>query len=152
MKSRAANSSSRSRRKPSGPIVPKIPTGKHPGGRPSEYSPQRVAPILAYLHDGNYETIAVTCADVCDWKTYVAWKERYPEFLQAIKNAEAHSEDVAVSRVRGGAPGWQGSAWYLERKHADRWSKPEQVEHTGNLSIDITWHGPANGNGKDKAA
>ena len=53
-------------------------------------------------------------------------KALYLEFFDAIKKAEATAEINAVKNIRtaGLNPNhWQANAWYLERKHPDRWGR-----------------------------
>ena len=53
-------------------------------------------------------------------------KAIYYEFYDAIKKAEALAEITAVKNIRtaGLNPNhWQANAWYLERKHPDRWGR-----------------------------
>jgi hypothetical protein len=44
---------------------------------------------------------------------------------------------VAVARIERGEPGWQGTAWFLERCYPKRFSKPElQLAQQINVGSD----------------
>ena len=62
----------------------------------------------------------------------------YFQFWRVIKKAEAEAEAAAVLHIKKAANDgtWQAAAWYLERKHKDRWGKSEKVEHAGVVSHD----------------
>ena len=62
----------------------------------------------------------------------------YFQFWRVIKKAEAEAEAAAVLHIKQAAQDgtWQAAAWYLERKHKDRWGKSEKVEHAGVVSHD----------------
>lgn len=89
---------------------------------------------------------------------------RYSQFLQSIKEAEAEAEEDALRAIREAATGWkktktrikqsdkgfeetveeseernwQAAAWYLERKHPERWARPkEAAEPTYEEALDI---------------
>jgi hypothetical protein len=57
------------------------------------------------------------------------------QFWQAVKKAEAEAEAAAVLHIKKAAQSsWQAAAWYLERKHKDRWSRQDRVTHEGGVS------------------
>jgi hypothetical protein len=60
--------------------------------------------------------------------------EPYAAFVALLEKADAEAVDAAVRRVRAGEPGWQGSAWWLERRHPRlfprQWA-PTAPESTG---------------------
>jgi len=46
------------------------------------------------------------------------------EFVEIIKEAEAIAEMKALNTItKASSKQWQAAAWYLERKHRDRWGK-----------------------------
>ena len=56
-------------------------------------------------------------------------KRANPEFLTAIKEAEAVAERGFLSRIiQHSQRHWTAAAWMLERRFPDRWSKREHVE------------------------
>lgn len=56
-------------------------------------------------------------------------------FYKKVKEAEAEAEAAAVLQVRQAANNgvWQAAAWFLERKHKDRWSRSDKVEIDGQV-------------------
>lgn len=114
-----------------------------PAGRPTKLTSDLTKQIAKLLTDGNYvET-------VCDYvglsrSTFYEWLERgenaedgtdieFAEFSDTIKKAIASVEMETVKSVRKGPMNWQSKAWWLERRHPDRWGNrgKQQVEHTG---------------------
>ena len=62
-------------------------------------------------------------------------KRIYMEFFDSIKSAEAQAEITAVKNIRtaGLDPSrWQANAWYLERKHPERWGQRQGGEDQGD--------------------
>lgn len=109
-------------------------------GRPTKLTPEIQQQIVALLRNGNYvET-------VCDYvgiskETFYDWLRRgevggqrntiYVEFSDAAKKAISAAETVALSEIRQGVDNWQSRAWFLERRHRERWGNKQAVEHTG---------------------
>lgn len=62
----------------------------------------------------------------------------YFQFWREIKKAEAEAEAAAVLHIKKAASEgtWQAAAWFLERKHKQRWGKQDRVEHAGVVSHD----------------
>lgn len=108
-------------------------------GRPTKLTPEMQQQIVALLRNGNYvET-------VCDYvgiskETFYDWLRRgevggqrntiYVEFSDAAKKAISAAETIALSEIRTGVDNWQSRAWFLERRHRDRWGNKQAVEHT----------------------
>jgi hypothetical protein len=63
----------------------------------------------------------------------------YTKFLKSVKEAEAIAEMKQLQNIlKASSDGtWQASAWYLERKHKNRWSTKQEIEHTGNQTIRV---------------
>lgn len=58
------------------------------------------------------------------------------KFYKSIKKAEAAAEMRSVAIIQGAAKNtWQAAAWFLERKHRDRWGRePVKDDNTdGNI-------------------
>ena len=63
----------------------------------------------------------------------------YLEFLEAVKKAEASAEIRTVALIETAAnQAWQAAAWWLERKHNDRWGRKEKQEVTGEKGGPVT--------------
>jgi len=53
-------------------------------------------------------------------------KKAHPEFLTAIKEAEAHAESTFLGKIyRHMDDQWTACAWMLERRWPERWAKRE---------------------------
>ena len=105
--------------------------------------------ICSFVRAGNFSKVAAALAGIDD-STFYKWlrqgkaviqEGRAPKtrreqilvhFVHQLKEAEAYAEGVHVQRImKAGATTWQASAWYLERKHSDRWGRKERIEHSG---------------------
>lgn len=57
--------------------------------------------------------------------------QKYADFFASLARAQSIAEANAVGSVRGGGMGWQGSAWFLERRFPRRWAavkdRPEKT-------------------------
>lgn len=103
-----------------------------------------------YISQGNYVNV------VCDFlnineSTYYDWVKRgkeeqsqgldtiYTKFAKSIKEAEAIAEMRHLQNILKTANDgtWQASAWYLERKHKNRWSVKQEIEHSGDVKIKV---------------
>lgn len=101
------------------------------GGRRSKLTPERQEGIVQALKAGNYLEVAAR-ANGIDQSTLHDWVNRgerektgkYAEFAKAIRDAEAFAENRCVTLVATAAQtDWKAAAWFLERKHAQKWSK-----------------------------
>lgn len=84
--------------------------------------------ICDALKRGNTRVNACRLARVND-STFSEWLRRgrlgdedYIAFALQIRDAEAFAEDEAMKRIRDGALGWQGMAWWLQRRNRARWA------------------------------
>jgi hypothetical protein len=106
-------------------------------GRPTKLTPKLQAEICTSLATGAYVETAAAVHGVSKMTLY-DWLKRgnngekpYVGFLDAIKSAEAASEQLALSRIDTAAEdpkNWTAAAWRLERKHPDRWGRREKVD------------------------
>ena len=121
-------------------ITPKVrrtstgPDGKHPGGRPTKRTPELSARIAEAISFGltNQEAAAIVGIDD---DTLTEWN-KVLEFSGAIKSAVAARKLTGLKRIEAGAPGWQGTAWALERQHPERFARPEIQLTLGRASAD----------------
>ena len=107
--------------------VPPANNGKHPGGRPSKYTPELVAQICKDLEVGNMRR-AVAAANGIDKDTITDWMHVHPEFSAQVRRSEAIPEYRCVIKIMLGNPGWQAAAWWLERKWHMDWGKRERID------------------------
>ena len=109
-------------------------------GRTTILSETIQARMVQAIEGGNYAPTAAEYAGIgvsthYDWlKKGETGESPYAEYLEAIKKAEAVAEVRNVTLIQNAAANtWTAAAWYLERKHWDRWGKKDrnQIELTG---------------------
>jgi len=83
--------------------------------------------LVDALKRGNTRINACRISRV-NYSTFRGWLERgcrgdedYIGFALQMRDAEAFAEDEAMERIREGALGWQGMAWWLQRRNRARW-------------------------------
>jgi len=104
-----------------------VPEAHKPEGRPSKYTPEIAANICKDLELGNFRR-AVAAANGINKDTITEWMNVYPEFSVQIRKAEALPEYRCVNKVMLGWPGWQASAWWLERKYHEDWGRHDRLD------------------------
>jgi hypothetical protein len=72
-------------------------------------------------------------------KTFAKYLVRYPERKEEIDAAKTRGEYDLTSVVRSCGPGWQGSAWLLERTRG--YVARAQLEHTGKGGKELSVSG-----------
>jgi len=72
-------------------------------------------------------------------KTFAKYLLRHPDRKEAIDAAKTRGEYDLTSVVRNCGPGWQGSAWLLERTRG--YVARAQLEHTGKGGKDLSISG-----------
>lgn len=118
-------------------------------GRPTKLTPEIQERIVDLLKAGNY--VETACAIVGIGRTtYYDWMKKadessrankYTRFQDAVRQAEAWAEARNVAILSKLAEKhWQASAWWLERKHPERWSRDRKVsvpekEETNRIEI-----------------
>jgi hypothetical protein len=113
---------------------------KHAGGRPTKLTAEARNKILGAVSSGATREVAAQAAGIHS-DTLRRWErkaeegdELYAEFFGAVKDAEGLAEVIMVGRVQKASLDpkfWTAAAWWLERKHSDRWGKKEQLALTG---------------------
>jgi hypothetical protein len=91
-------------------------------GRPTKFTPKLQAKIAELLW------LAFTDAQIaefCEVDERSIRRARAGGFCPEIKKAEIGKEIIYRKRIWDGEPGWQGAAWFLERKHLTQFSRPE---------------------------
>lgn len=115
------------------------------GHRPSSFTPENQEKIIQYISEGNYVTTACQIAGI-PRSTYYYWKEKadagmeeYVAFFERIEQSEALAEAERVKTIKEASKNgqWQASAWYLERKHSDRWGRKDKVENRIEVSGEV---------------
>lgn len=104
--------------------------------RPYVLTPETQATIVLSLAEGNYIKTACEGAGTT-YDCFRHWQRRWEEddpvaqefadFFKAVKKAVAQGEENALRTVVAGDTGWQGSAWFLERRFPKRWCKKDHL-------------------------
>ncbi len=92
--------------------------------------------MVEAIEMGNYAPTAAEYAGIAT-STHYNWlklgekgESPYVEYLEAIKKAEAIAEVRNVAIIQNAAQNtWTAAAWYLERKHFDKWGRRERVHN-----------------------
>jgi hypothetical protein len=118
--------------------------GRHSEGRPTKKTPEIIERIAEAINFG------LTNEEVCELvgieaHTLVNWYKD-SEFFSATKRAAATRLVKRLKRIERGEPGWQGTAWIVERLMSNRHSPPEvQIslsngaqEHRGAIKLTIS--------------
>ena len=108
-------------------------------GRPSKLNPKVQARIIqALLACNTLEAAAayggIHYATMREWilKGEKCKSGKYHEFAEAIKKAQDEAEAMLIAEIRAhGRKTWQALAWLAERRHPERWAKPNRYEVSG---------------------
>jgi alpha-galactosidase/6-phospho-beta-glucosidase family protein len=99
----------------------------------AKISSELVEILCEALEEGHYREVACKLAGI-DRKTLLNWLKRgareksglYRELFEAVERAEAKAEEFHLKNIKDASKkNWFASAWYLERKHPERWAKRE---------------------------
>ena len=106
--------------------------------------------LKKYISQGNYINVVCSYLNINE-STYYDWIKKaiedeeqnkntiYTKFNKSIKEAEAvaemrHLQNILKTAQEGT---WQASAWFLERKHKNRWSTKQEIEYQGDSVIKV---------------
>jgi hypothetical protein len=108
--------------------------------RPTTFTPDAQRMIFELITEGNFLGRAVLAAGLsrCTWRYWVAKYEdgeapHLHEFFERIDQAIAWAEVNALRRLRTGKSGWQAEAWFLERRHPDRWGRRDMPSRPAKI-------------------
>jgi hypothetical protein len=96
--------------------------------------------IIKFVREGNYLETAYLAAGTTKWtveywrKLYEAGAEhaqKYADFFTSLARASALAEAESLSDVRSGRAGWQGPAWFLDRRFRSRWNAKQTTDSEG---------------------
>ncbi|NHQ60586.1 hypothetical protein G9409_08295 [Chlorobium sp. BLA1] len=94
---------------------------------------EKIECIVDVLGAGHYREVACKLAGI-DRKTLTNWLKRgereqsglYRELYTGVMQAEAKAEVYHLKNIEtASVKNWFASAWFLERKHPERWGKRE---------------------------
>lgn len=136
-------------------------------GQKGKISPEMIEKITKVIAAGNYANVACQFCGISE-VTYYAWINRgiaeaerieklnaqgvealpdkkegiYLKFLKAIRKAETEGEVAAVAHIRNAmGNSWQAAAWYLERKHHERYGRRDKsvnVNMNQEANVDLS--------------
>lgn len=106
-------------------------------GRPTAFNPDRAERLVNAIRGGAYLKQAAEHAGI-SYNTMRRWliKAQGPDateeliaFAKEVEKANADAEVAAVAKIRqiGNEGNWQALAWWLERRHPERWAKTDQA-------------------------
>jgi hypothetical protein len=95
---------------------------RRPGGRPTKRTAKITEQICEGISYGLTDEEVAALVGIDDY-TLTRWKKD-PEFCGAIKNAQATRLLIRLKRIEKGEPGWQGTAWAMERQDPERFGSP----------------------------
>lgn len=108
------------------------------------------------ISEGHYAIVVCAYLGIGE-STFYRWIEKakedlgnnkksiYLEFWESIQEAEAkaemrHLQNIAKASADGS---WQASAWFLERKHKQRWSAKQELQLQGDaenpVKVSLKW-------------
>jgi hypothetical protein len=121
----------------------------HPGGRPTELTPQLIAEVAKVLPTCLYRETVADYLGV-DRSTFWRWVKRgnreirrlrkkgtkprqseaiYVEFCNAIKKALAEGEIFDLDIIKKASEkNWQAAAWRRERRNPERWGRKDRMD------------------------
>ncbi len=110
-------------------------------GRPTLLTKEREAILLSAIEEGLPLKQAAHIAGIC-YETLNRWRIRgenesappeFRQFCQSLERSHAIAMQAHVSCIRKAALGgdWRASAWTLERRFPEEFTKPQQIEHSG---------------------
>ena len=105
--------------------------------------------VVDILLEGNYANVACECVGISEY-TYYEWIKHakrdedagiesiFTNFSKSIKKAEADAEKKYLETIKKASiHTWQAAAWYLERKHRQKWATRTEIEHSGEVGVKI---------------
>lgn len=103
-------------------------------GAPQKLTIEIQDAVVQSIRAGNYLKVACAAAGI-GVSTLNQWRrderKQFAAFAAAVDEAIAYAEQRNVALIqRAAVTTWQAAAWYLERKHRDRWGK-EQPRNSG---------------------
>lgn len=125
--------------------------GNENSGRLTKFDEKVALKIIDLVRGGNYIDVAAAASGV-GRSTLYEWLRKSAEgdesfngFSGRVHEAASEAEARAVLNVQKAAQAgdWKASAWYLERKHWQRWSKRDFLtadvnsNHTETLEVKI---------------
>jgi len=107
----------------------------HAGGRPTKYDPAYCEDIIAFMSEG-YSVTAFAGSILVSRATVYLWVDAHPEFMDALKTAQAASAVWWENCLRNNAQSGEGNAtaaiFGLKNRVADDWRDKRDVDHSSS--------------------
>lgn len=110
-------------------------------GRKSKYTPEVVKRFTDALRVGSTYKLACDYAGITE-ETLSQWRKKYPEFSEALKEAEGGAAIKWLALIDKAAQDgtWQAAAWKLERRYPESYGRTvTSQEHSGAVSITVKY-------------
>lgn len=117
-------------------------------GRPTKLTPELQNEICGLLGKGNFvetvcDFVGLSKNTFYDWikRGERAWKVDidggFVEFSDAVKKAITFVEMQTMGELKAGGMNWQAKAWWLERRHPDKWGTRGKNTNV-NVNVDMS--------------
>lgn len=110
---------------------------KSNAGRPTVMTPEVVAKLEDAYRYGATDIEACFYANISKDALY-DYQNKYPEFSERKKALRSHlkfvSKNVVGRSIEGGDT--TDAKWYLERKCKDEFGTKQNIEHSGNITLE----------------
>ncbi len=115
--------------------------------RPTKYNPAVVKKLTTAIRLGSTFRLACMYAGITE-ETFSQWRQKYPEFSEAIKEAEGAGATTWLAAIEKAAQegNWQAAAWKLERKYPREYGRrviqsyedipPEKIPDLSDAELD----------------
>lgn len=117
---------------------------RHPGGRPSKFTPEMQASLLRAIRRGDHFEDACQAAGLT-YTTFREWvvagdagEEKFAQFSEAVHKAEVIAKRRLLKTVRTEAnKDWRPASWLLARRWPDQYADQSRrtVQHTGEITV-----------------
>lgn len=116
-------------------------------GRPTKYNAEITKKITDSIRVGATFALACAYAGITE-ETFSQWRKKYPEFSEAVKEAEGSAAVKWLAQIDKAAQegSWQAAAWKLERKYPRDYGRrtittyddfpPEKVPDLSDAELD----------------
>jgi len=107
-------------------------------GRKTKLDEARADKLIKAIKGGNDKKVACQFAGISETTLY-RWLEQSKsknasqelrDFRESFERSEAEAEFAYVTRIAQAASNgrWQAAAWWLERKHPERWAQHTKIQ------------------------
>lgn len=100
--------------------------GRRRRGRPSSFTPERVADLLMGVRSGQHPVVAAFVAGISP-ATYFRWladpRRQFEVFRRRLDQADAEAEVMVTTRLFMSSD-WRARLVWLQQLHPERWGRP----------------------------